>query len=104
MAAESSGVTERTLWRRRNDAERSVRSAIARQPGLKIFGVGMEGRPGSRGEFFVTLTATDESARRSAQQLLNGCSGLSSQDWTSGWRRLQLGDWMIRVYPERGRS
>ena len=65
----------------------------------------MEGEDSpSDGEFFVTLTAASASARDEASRLLNGCSGLSEEEWERGWRRLDLGDWMIRVYPERSRS
>jgi hypothetical protein len=93
---------ERSLWQRCNDAERKVRRAIGAEPGLNIFGTGVETEDARRGrELFVTLTAANEVARVSAPNLLNGYSGLDKSGWSAGWRRLQLGDWMIRVYPER---
>jgi hypothetical protein len=88
------------MWRRRNEVELYVRRAIEGQPGLRIFGIGLDRKAGADGEFFVTLTATS-SARKQASRLLRNCSGLSEQDWMVGWRQLDLGDWMIRIYPER---
>jgi hypothetical protein len=93
---------ERSLWQRCNDAELKVRRAIGAEPGLSIFGTGVETGAARGGkELFVTLTAANEAARISAPNLLDGYSGLDKSDWADGWRRLQLGDWIIRVYPER---
>lgn len=94
-------ISLRSVWRRRNHAERVVREAISAEPGLHVFGTGVEGREHA-GEVFVTLTAADDAARQAVPQLLNGSLGLREDDLTRGWRRLELGDWMIRVYPERG--
>lgn len=91
-----------SLWRRRNDAERRVREAIDRTAGLTVFGTGFDFSGDGGGEFFVTLTAADEAAKQAATDLLNGSSGLDKIEWDHGWRRFKLGDWMIRLYPERG--
>lgn len=94
----------RSLWRRRNDAERNIRQAIGTEPGLSIFGIGLDRGNGRAGEVFVTLTAANDTARQAAPRLLNGNLGLEADDWAGGWSRLELGDWMIRVYPERRAS
>lgn len=96
-------VQAQAMWRRRNDAERRIRQAISAQSGLAVFGTGVEGK-GRRAELFVTLTAADEAARDAAPGLLSGRCGLDESGWSRGWRRLQLGDWMIRLYPERSAS
>lgn len=105
MSVESADVPASVgLWRRRNLAEMKIRQAIQNQPGLSIFGIGLDRSRGSGGEFFVTLTAADFEARQKAPRLLGKYSGLSKADWSRGWRRLDLGDWMIRVYPEHSQD
>lgn len=94
--------TGRSIWRRRNDAEHLIREAIKASPGLSVFGTGFDvDHEGRAGEVFVTLTAANEAAKRAADERLNRSLGFGYSVWAAGWRRLQLGDWMIRVYPER---
>jgi hypothetical protein len=49
----------------------------------------------------VMITAQDESAKDAARELL---AGSFSADWDAGWRPLQLGDFLLRLYPESARS
>jgi hypothetical protein len=47
------------------------------------------------------ITAQDESAKEAARELL---AGSFCADWDAGWRPLQLGDFLLRLYPERSLS
>lgn len=47
------------------------------------------------------ITAQDESAKDSARKLL---AGSFCADWDAGWRPLKLGDFLLRLYPERSPS
>lgn len=85
-----------SLWNRRERADEVVRMSIGSDERLNVFGVGFTS-PDEGREAFVTITARDEAAREAARDLL---ADVAVADWDA-WRRLQLGDWMLRVYPER---
>jgi hypothetical protein len=99
-AIESSAPSPSTPWRRRNWADLAVRDSIAVDKRLRVFASGFEPRP-ERPEVVVMITAQDESAKDSARKLL---AGSFCADWDAGWRPLKLGDFLLRLYPERSPS
>jgi hypothetical protein len=94
---ESSSPSPDTPWRRRNRAEFNIRESIAGDRRLRVFASGFA--PGrDELEVVVMITAEDEAAKDAARDLL----GETVQaDWELGWRSLQLGDYLLRLYPER---
>lgn len=86
-----------SAWRRRNHAELRIRDSISADARLSVFASGFE--PGeSSPEVVVMITASEDGAKDAARRLL---SDLASADWDSGWRSLQLGDYLLRLYPDR---
>ncbi len=86
-----------SAWRRRNNAELRIRDSISADARLNVFASGFE--PGeSSPEVVVMITASDDGAKDATQRLL--CD-LVSADWDSGWRSLELGDYLLRLYPDR---
>jgi hypothetical protein len=86
-----------SAWRRRNQAELCIRNSISADARLSIFASGFE--PGD--EFptvVVMITASEEGAKDVARRLLGD---VVSADWDRGWRSLQLGDYLLRLYPDR---
>jgi hypothetical protein len=77
-----------------------VRDSIAVDERLRVFASGFEPRSECP-EVVVMITAQDESAKNAARELL---AGSFSADWDDGWRPLQLGDYLLRLYPERSSS
>jgi hypothetical protein len=78
----------------------TVRDSIAVDKRLRVFASGFEPRS-ERPEVVVMITAQDESAKDAARELL---AGSFCADWDAGWRPLQLGDFLLRLYPERSPS
>lgn len=99
-AVESPTPVPSTPWRRRNWADMIVRDSISADKRLRVFASGFEPRS-ERPEVVVMITAQDESAKDAARELL---AGLFCADWDAGWRPLQLGDFLLRLYPERSLS
>jgi hypothetical protein len=97
---EPSAPAPSTPWRRRNWADSTVRDSIAVDKRLRVFASGFEPRS-ERPEVVVMITAQDESAKDAARELL---AGSFCADWDTGWRPLQLGDFLLRLYPERSPS
>ena len=87
---------------RRNHAEALVRDRLE---GLEEVYVDRASwhRNGHGTEAFVAIIARDPDARDTARSALEAVAGLSDEEWRSAWISLDLGDSMIRVYPERGR-
>ncbi|MEA2354919.1 MAG: hypothetical protein QOD61_1048 [Solirubrobacteraceae bacterium] len=44
------------------------------------------------------ITASEDGAKDAARRLLGN---VVNADWDSGWRPLQLGDYLLRLYPDR---
>ena len=62
-----------------------------------MFASGFE--PGDESpEVVVMITASEDEAKDAARRLLGD---LVTADWDSGWRALQLGDYLLRIYPDR---
>ena len=85
-----------SAWRRRNQAELCIRDSIAVDGRLNVFASGFQ--PGESPEVVVMITASDDGAKDVARRLLGD---LVNADWDSGWRSLQLGDYLLRLYPDR---
>jgi hypothetical protein len=86
-----------SAWRRRNQAELSIRATISADARLSVFASGFA--PGDTSpEVVVMITAAEDAAKDAARDLL----GTSfAADWDNGWRPLALGDHLLRVYPDR---
>jgi hypothetical protein len=86
-----------SAWRRRNHAELRIRDSIAADGRISVFASGFE--PGQTSPVVVVMiTARGDGAKDAARRLLGD---LVSADWDRGWRPLQLGDYLLRVYPDR---
>lgn len=86
---------------RRNDAERTVRSRLA-----DVDDVYVDRSSWSRVDAdlqpFVAVIARHDEARAHAKRALAAIAGLSEEQWHTAWVPLDLGDFMIRVYPASG--
>ena len=86
-----------SAWRRRNQAELHIRDSISADTRLSVFASGFEPGNGSP-EVVVMITASEDGAKDAARCLL---ADVVTADWDSGWRSLQLGDYLLRLYPNR---
>lgn len=91
---------EEELHRRRNAAERRVRDAVAGVPDVYVDRASWRVN-GNGPEIFVAIVARTEEARQRARDALAPVAGLTPDQWASGWIALDLGDAMIRLFPER---
>jgi hypothetical protein len=86
-----------SAWRRRNQGELRIRNSISADARLSIFASGFE--PGDESPTVVVMiTASEDGAKDAARRLLGN---VVNADWDSGWRPLQLGDYLLRLYPDR---
>jgi hypothetical protein len=111
-AAESSGniavLTAVPTWlrsltahRRCNRAERLIRERLTPDGGIYIYSSTFEDhRSDSPRGVIVTIVARDDLTCARAERLLADVSGLDVDGWASGWKKLDLGDSLIRLYPE----
>jgi hypothetical protein len=86
---------------RRNRCEFLVREILGDDAGLYVQRSRLgEAPPDGDQPVVVTLIARDEAARRRAERLLAGCAGFAPEEWKDRWVPLNLGDALIRIYPE----
>jgi hypothetical protein len=86
---------------RRNRAELAVRDRLGEDPGIYIHRSRLsEPADGAGPEVIVSVIARDELARKRAEQLLADVAGFPAQEWAERWRPLDLGDSLVRLYPE----
>jgi hypothetical protein len=86
--------------RRRNRAEALVRDRLASIEDAYVFRSSWH-RNGAGPEPLVAVIARDEEARHRAQEALADIAGFPAEQWQTSWTPLDLGDWMVWVYPER---
>lgn len=104
MEAQGTGAVESGVGRRsdiqlrRNNAERIVRSRLADLEDVYVDRSSWS-RVNADLEPFVAVIARHEEARAQAKRALAAISGLSEEQWHTAWIPLDLGDFMIRVYP-----
>ncbi len=86
--------------RRRNRAEALVRDRLASIEDAYVFRSSWH-QNGASPEPFVAVIARDDEARGRAQDALADIAGFPAEQWQTSWTPLDLGDWMVWVYPER---
>jgi len=86
--------------RRRNRAEALVRDRLASIEDVYVFRSSWH-RNGAGPEPLVAVIARDDEARHRAQEALADIAGFPAEQWQTSWTPLDLGDWMVWVYPER---
>lgn len=97
---ESRAPPTTTSMRRRNRAEALVRDRLALIEDVYVFRSSWH-RNGAGPEPLVAVIARDEEARHRAQEALADIAGFPAEQWQTSWTPLDLGDWMVWVYPER---
>jgi hypothetical protein len=83
---------------RRNDAERSVRALLVDVDDVYVDRSSWR-RVDEDLQPFVAVVARHDEARSYAKRALGAIAGLSDEQWRTAWVPLDLGDFMIRVYP-----
>jgi hypothetical protein len=58
-------------------------------------------RSGDGPEPLVAVIARNGEARGCTQKALADIAGFPDEQWQTSWMPLDLGDWMVWVYPER---
>lgn len=86
---------------RRNDAERIVRARLADVDDVYVDRSSWH-RVDADLQPFVAVIARHDEARSHAKRALAAIAGLSEEQWQAAWVPLDLGDFMIRVYPAGG--
>jgi hypothetical protein len=84
---------------RRNEAERIVRARLAHVDDVYVDRSSWE-RVDVDLQPFVAVIARHDEARSTAQRALESIAGLNDEEWQTAWVPLDLGDFMIRVYPD----
>jgi hypothetical protein len=86
--------------RRRNRAEALVRNRLALIEDVYVLRSSWH-QNGAGPEPLVAVIARDDEARGRAQGALADIAGFPAEQWQTSWTPLDLGDWMVWVYPER---
>jgi hypothetical protein len=86
--------------RRRNRGEALVRDRLASTEDVYVLRSSWH-QNGAGPEPLVAVIARNDEARDHAREALADIAGLSAEQWRTSWTPLDLGDWMIWVYPER---
>lgn len=86
--------------RRRNRVEALVRDRVALTDDVYVLRSSWH-QNGAGPEPLVAVIARNDEARGSAREALADIAGFPAEQWRTSWTPLNLGDWMIWVYPER---
>ena len=86
----------RSTLERRNRCEFAVREILGDDPALYVH----RSRLDSARRVVLTLIARDEAGRERAEGLLGDLAGFPAEQWEERWVSLNLGDALIRIYPE----
>jgi hypothetical protein len=86
--------------RRRNRAEALVRDRLALIEDAYVLRSFWH-QNGAGPEPLVAVIARDDDARGRTQEALADIAGFPTEQWQTSWTPLDLGDWMVWVYPER---
>lgn len=98
VAVGSAKARRSDIQARRNAAERLVRSRLADVDDVYVDRSSWR-RIDADLQPFVAVVARHDAARGHAKRALVGIAGLSEEQWQTTWVPLDLGDFMIRVYP-----
>src|SRR5436190_14411614 len=95
---ESAADSRSDIQTRRNDAERMVRARLTNVHDVYVDRSSWR-RVDADLQPFVAVIARHDDARADAQRALGSIAGLSEEQWRTAWLPLDLGDFMIRIYP-----
>jgi hypothetical protein len=98
VAVDSAAERRSHIQSRRNDAERIVRARLADVDDVYVDRSSWR-RVNADLQPFVAVIARHDEARSHAKRALRAIAGLSEEQWQTAWVPLDLGDFMIRVYP-----
>jgi hypothetical protein len=94
-------VSRPSTLQRRNRCEFAVREILGDDPALYVHRSRLdESTPDGTRRVVITLIARDQAGRDRARHLLNEFAGFPAEEWDQRWVPLNLGDALIRIYPE----
>jgi hypothetical protein len=99
VAVESAADRRGHIQARRNDAERIVRARLEHVDDVYVDRSSWR-RVDAELQPFVAIIARHDEARSDARRALESIAGLTAEEWRRAWMPLDLGDFMIRVYPD----
>jgi hypothetical protein len=86
---------------RRNRCEFAVREILGDDPALYVHRSRLdESAADGVPRVVLTVIARDQAGRERAKALLRHLAGFPAEEWDDRWVSLNLGDALIRIYPE----
>lgn len=100
LLSEATSDARLSTLQRRNRCEFAVREILGDDPALYVHRSRLDDPAEGARQVVLTLIARDRAGRDRAKGLLGELAGFPAEEWEERWVSLNLGDALIRIYPE----